>query len=587
MKRVKTGEMNGIPRPEYPRMQFRREDLWLNLNGEWEFQPDPCGTGFQRGFFLPGQEFSQRITVPFCMESERSGLGIRDPYAAVWYRRKVKLPEDWQGKKILLHVGGADYLTTLWVDGKPAGRHVGGACSWSADLTSLLTPDKEHLLTICCEDDLTTGLQAAGKQSDRYESYGCLFTRVTGIYGTVWLEAVAPEGLAGIRMETDIASGIATLRPSFYNFNPEYSLTARLIRDGKEIAAAECPCRPGAGIQLRDPAVRLWSPADPFLYDLRFQICRKNIVLDEVESYLGFREVRISGNRILLNDKPIFLRFILDQGYYPEGVWTAPDDAALQRDIRLGLDSGFNGARLHQKVFEERFLYWADRMGYLVISECPDWRMDFLNPEACRRFSNEFREILLRDRNHPSIIAWTPLNETFHNRVIQAEQKSTYRQLGQYDPMPNTTFYRGFVTSLRTLAAELDPTRPFHDASGGLHADTDLCSRHFYARDIEEFKLQFRPGEPIVLNEPECPYAGQPWLIDEFGMIFPEADNLPDIAKQIRLMNRDPRCGGWCFTQLYDVEQEKNGLFRYDRSPKFEKNLLRSVFAEKPSWSDF
>ena len=578
---------SAIPRPEYPRMQFRRENSWQNLNGEWEFLPDPCGTGFQRGFFRSEQVFSMRILVPFCMESEMSGLGIRDPYKAVWYRRKVDLPEEWQGKKILLHAGGSDYLTTVWVDGEPAFRHVGGACSWSADVTRLLTPGREHVLTICCEDDLSTGLQAAGKQSDRYESYGCLFTRTTGIYGTVWVEAVASEGLADVQMETDIVTGTATIRPSFYRFDPECLLTVSLIRDGRNVAKAECSCRPGVSLQLRDPSVRLWSPEDPFLYDLHFQIRRGDVMVDDVDSYLGFREIRICGNRILLNDRPVFLRFVLDQGYYPEGVWTAPDDAALRRDIRLGLDSGFNGARLHQRVFEERFLYWADRMGYLVISECPDWRMNFLEPEACRRFGNEFREILLRDRNHPSIIVWTPLNETFHNDAIREEQQSVYRKIGQYDPMPNTTFYRDFVASLRAAARELDPTRPFHDASGGFHAETDLCSRHFYAKDIDEFKLQFRPGEPVDLPEPESPYAGQPWLIDEFGMIFPKADNLPDIAKQVRLMNGDPRCAGWCFTQLYDVEQETNGLFRYDRSAKFEEKLLRSIFAEKPSWSDF
>jgi len=576
-----------IPKPEYPRMQFRRETSWQNLNGEWEFLPDPCGTGFQRGFFRPGQDFSMRILVPFCMESELSGLGIREPYKAVWYRRKVELPEEWQGKKILLHIGGADYLTSLWVDGEPAGRHVGGACSWSADVTRFLTPGREHVLTVCCEDDLSTGLQAAGKQSDRYESYGCLFTRVTGIYGTVWIEAVAPEGLAGVRMETDIASGTATLFPAFHSFDPDCRLTASLIRDGRNVASAECSCRPGACLQVHDPSVRLWSPEDPFLYGLRFQVRRGETVLDEVESYLGFREVRACGGRILLNDRPVFLRFVLDQGYYPEGVWTAPDDKSLQRDIRLGLEAGFNGARLHQKVFEERFLYWADKMGYLVISECPDWRMNFLNPEACRRFLNEFREIILRDRNHPSIIAWTPLNETFHNAAIREEYESIYKKLGQYDPMPNTAFYRDFVASLRASARELDPTRLFHDASGGLHADTDLCSRHFYAKDIGEFEQQFRPGEKVELHEPACPYTGQPFLIDEFGMIFPHADNLPDIAKQIRMMNGDPKCGGWCFTQLYDVEQEQNGLFRYDRSAKFDPDLLRSVFAQKPAHSDF
>lgn len=576
-----------IPKPEYPRMQFRRETSWQNLNGEWEFLPDPCGTGFQRGFFRPGQDFSMRILVPFCMESELSGLDIREPYKAVWYRRKVELPEEWQGKKILLHIGGADYLTSLWVDGEPAGRHVGGACSWSADVTRFLTPGREHILTVCCEDDLSTGLQAAGKQSDRYDSYGCLFTRVTGIYGTVWIEAVAPEGLSGVRMETDIASGTANIFPAFHNFDPDCRLTAVLIRDGRETAAAECPCRPGACLRLHDPSVRLWSPEDPFLYDLHFQVRRGKTVLDEVESYLGFREIRACGGRILLNDRPVFLRFVLDQGYYPEGVWTAPDDESLQRDIRLGLEAGFNGARLHQKVFEERFLYWADKMGYLVISECPDWRMNFLNPEACRRFLNEFREIILRDRNHPSIIAWTPLNETFHNTAIREEYESIYKKLGQYSPMPNTAFYRDFVASLRASARELDRTRLFHDASGGLHADTDICSRHFYAKDIAEFEKQFRPGEPVTLHEPACPYAGQPFLIDEFGMIFPQADNLPDIAKQIRMMNGDPKCGGWCFTQLYDVEQEQNGLFRYDRSAKFDSELLRSVFAQKPSRNDF
>lgn len=576
---------SNIPRPEYPRMQFRREDSWLNLNGEWEFMTDPCNVGMQRGFFRTEQKFAQHITVPFCMESKLSGLNIKEPYAAVWYRRKVEMPESWENKKILLHVGGADYLTTVWIDGCQIGRHIGGSCSWTMDVSGLLKANKTHWLTFCCEDDISTGLQPAGKQSNRYDSYGCLFSRVTGIYGTVWLEAVASEGLASIHTVTDISSGTATIRPEFYSFSPDCHLEAKLYKDGELVALAECSCRPGAVVQLHDPSVRLWSPQDPFLYDLKFQILKEGEVLDTVESYLGFREIRISGNRILLNNKPIFLRFVLDQGYYPEGAWTAPDDSALQRDIKLGLDCGFNGARLHQRVFEERFLYWADRMGYLVIGECPDWRMDFFNPEACRRFACEFREILQRDRNHPAVIFWAPLNETYHSSLLQQESEFPFKQFNQYDPMQYTTYYRDFVSSLHAQACELDPTRPFHDASGGLHADTDIWSLHYYVTNADELKDLLHPDRPLEGHPLSVPYEGQPYLIDEFGMINPKQDNLPDIVEQIRVMNNDPRCGGWCFTQLYDVEQEQNGLLRYDRSSKFDLEDVRSVFREKPDWS--
>ena len=304
--------------------------------------------------------------------------------------------------------------------------------------------------------------------------------------------------------------------------------------------------------------------------------------VDTVRSYAGLRKVHIEGSRLFLNNQPIYLRLVLDQGFYPDGIWTAPSDAALKRDIELAMQAGFNGARLHQKVFEERFHYWADRLGYLTWGESSSWGMDLKEPVSARNFLNEWREIVTRDRNHPSIIAWTPFNET-HDTGDGLQHGRVH-------------------TDAYDLTRELDPTRPVNDASGYVHIKTDLWTSHNYEQDPERLaaQLELKDGQ-VFRNYPEreAPYAGQPYLVDEFGGIKwipperrPFAENswgygagprsldefYARLEGQVDVILGLDYVTGFCYTQLTDVEQEQNGIYNYDRSEKFDMPRIAAIF---------
>jgi beta-galactosidase/beta-glucuronidase len=299
------------------------------------------------------------------------------------------------------------------------------------------------------------------------------------------------------------------------------------------------------------------------------------------------RKVHIEGNKVFLNNEELYQRLVLDQGFYPEGIWTAPSDAALKRDIELSMKAGFNGARLHQKVFEERFHYWADRLGYLTWGESSSWGNDPNDLASARLFLAEWQEIVVRDRNHPSIIAWTPLNET----VV----------------FSNPRQHRRFHRDLYALCKDLDPTRPVNDTSGYIHARTDLWTVHNYEQDPDKLKTMLIPDRDkgVWRNHPEqeVDYEGQPYLVDEFGGIkwIPEgrrayADNswgyggAPQTVEefysrlkgQVDAILSQGHIGGYCYTQLTDVEQEQNGIYNYDRSAKFDMRRIAAIFARNP-----
>ncbi|MBQ6247055.1 MAG: beta-glucuronidase, partial [Kiritimatiellae bacterium] len=338
-------------------------------------------------------------------------------------------------------------------------------------------------------------------------------------------------------------------------------------------------------LPVADP--RPWSPASPFLYGLRLEVVdASGKVVDAVRSYAGLRKVHIEGDRFFLNNEPLYFSLVLDQGFYPDGIWTAPSDEALRRDIELSIAAGFNGARLHQKVFEERFHYWADKLGYLTWGESSSWGIDVNRVLDARNFLSEWAEIVVRDRNHPSIIAWSPFNET--GNVTDAYQHHRV-QIDAYN-----------------LCKAIDPTRPVNDASGYVHALTDLWTVHDYARAEKLVELDQGPGKAWTGHpEPhkrQCPYQGQPYINDEFGGLKwipadrrPFADNtwgygadIPDLeafykllSDEVDVMLRVSNLSGWCYTQLTDVEQEQNGIYCYDRTPKFDMARIREIFSRR------
>ena len=574
-----------LPRAEYPRPQFERQE-WINLNGTWDFEFDFGKSGMDRELFKAGS-LSQEITVPFCPESELSGIGHTDFINCVWYRRDISIPEEWNGKNIYLNFGAVDYAAEIFIDGILAGRHYGGSSSFSIDLSGHVEAGKIHNLVIRVEDNQRSGEQSVGKQCSTFNSAGCFYTRTTGIWQTVWMEAVDRHGLKRVTMRPDIDQCQLMVMPEFYS-ESDCTLEVSVKDNGKTVARKSVPCSNHACIVLPLKKMKLWSPEDPFLYDVDFHVKDAGgNVLDHVKSYAGMRKIHISDGKVYLNNREYFQRLVLDQGFYPDGIWTAPSDEALRHDIELAKAAGFNGARLHQKVFEERYFYWADRLGYLTWGEGPSYGMNVNNEIAARNFLSEWLEIVVRDRNHPSLVTWTPFNETWDS------QDGTYPR---------------FVRDIYAETKAADPTRPINDASGDDHVMTDIWSVHNYEQDSDKLKEQLaltegrEPYRHSYEKEFLAVYGGQPYILDEFGGIgwmSPEErkhswgyGNLPQteeefysrLDKMVKAVASLEHIAGFCYTQLTDVEQEKNGIYKYDRTEKLDIEKVRHIFMQIPSF---
>lgn len=567
-----------IPRPEYPRPQWVRE-TWSNLNGCWEFEIDAGSSGRARGL-MAADHLANRIQVPFCPESRLSGIGQVDFMAAVWYRRTVTLPETWGGKRVLLHFGAVDYEAEVWVNGQSAGTHRGGYTSFTLEITPLLQPG-ENTITVCAEDDCRSPLQATGKQSDTYHSHDCVYTRTTGIWQTVWLEAVPQSYLLRPKITPDLENGMVYLEVPLAGAATGLTLDVAASLHGESVGSATVQ-RNGHLFRVALPLsnIQAWSPDSPTLYDLTFSLQGADGLLDTATSYFGLRSLRWDGPSILLNGQPVFQRLILDQGFYPDGIYTAPSDAELRADIERSQAMGFNGARLHQKVFEERFLYWTDKLGYLVWGEMADWGMDFHHSQAPERFISEWREVLARDANHPSIVGWCPFNETWGG------------------------VFTDLLTQVYRMTKELDPTRPVIDTSGNYHVgETDIYDAHDYEQHPETFAARHaafaQGGQPHVYYPgKDAPYARQPYFISEYGGIWwnpsqrdetgwgygnrpqSEEEFLARFRGLAEALLAHPRMCGMCYTQLTDVEQEVNGLYTYDRRPKFDPSVIKAILTQ-------
>jgi beta-galactosidase/beta-glucuronidase len=584
-----------IPRPEYPRPQFVRPD-WLNLNGEWEFEIDAGDSGLPRGLLT--RPLARKIIVPFCPESELSGIHHVDFMPAVWYRRRVTIPVAWKARQVLLHFGAVDYDATVWVNGTEVQRHRGGFTSFTCDLRGVdgVTAGGGIEIVVRARDS-QHGPQPRGKQSTRYENYSCLYTRTTGIWQTVWLEPVPASALQRPRITPDVARSLFTLEQGISGSKEGLKLRATL-KDSRgavtqETVRADLNFTATVNLVIPDERRRLWSQEDPHLYDLEIELLDAGEeVIDSATSYAGLRSVSIEGMAVLINGKKVFQRLVLDQGFYPDGILTAPTDAALRRDIELSLAAGFNGARLHQKVFEERFLYHADQLGYLVWGEFPDWGYQGFGPAADHirpgaSYITEWIEAVERDYSHPAIIGWCPLNESSQ-------------------PMGDGIQRLDEVTAGMFLATKLaDRTRPVIDASGYSHRvrHADIYDCHDYEQVPEKFARTHAgllEGKPFVNTERDqaisVPYHGQPYFVSEFGGIWwnPEAKPGEDswgygerpksidevyerFAGLCAVLLDNPNMFGYCYTQLTDVYQEQNGIYRFDRSLKLDVTRIRAV----------
>jgi beta-galactosidase/beta-glucuronidase len=578
-----------IPRPEHPKPQFRRR-TWLNLNGRWNFAIEPGFSGKEKDWPKDGSRLEKKIIVPFCPESKLSGIGYTDFMKEVCYHRKFTIPDRWHGKRVFLHFGAVDYDCRAWVNGTAVGRHYGGSSSFCFEITDALR-NGENDLFVCALDDVRSDVQPSGKQSRRRESYGVFYTRTTGIWQTVWLEARPQTFIESVRIVPDLDNSRFILTPVINNCRRGLEFRAILFSDkGEKLTSIRSRSPSGVSqiINIENP--RPWGPDNPYLYKLRFELLRDGSVIDTVNSYAGLRKFHIEGNKFYLNNKPIFLRHVLDQGFYPDGIWTAPSDKALKGDIELSLAAGFNGARLHQKVFEERFHYWADRLGYITWGEFCDWggSHSFANPQAVHNHQREWREVVMRDLNHPSIVAWTPFNET---RGAASSRWETHRRA---------------VKETVDLTRALDPTRPINDCSGYVHVETDIFTVHDYDQNPETFRRRYASVAPdsenVFIRFPEisAAYEGQPYSVDEYGGTFwtkehaskepagnsrgkwgfgKSAEQVEELIGQLtHILTSHPNIAGYCYTQLTDVEQEVNGIYTYERGRKFDTERLKKYF---------
>jgi beta-galactosidase/beta-glucuronidase len=569
-----------IPRPEYPRPEMVRSD-WLNLNGQWDFALDLSASGEEKDF-IQGQGFDRKILVPFAPESPLSGIGYLDFMRAVWYKRTFTIPDSWKDKRILIHFEACDYRTKVWLNGRKVGEHAGGYTPFRFELTAALVPG-ENVLVVKADDDTRSGLQPIGKQSPRLHSYSCVYRRTTGIWQTVWLEPVSRTFIEKYTVLPDLDNGEAAVcvyldkAPDGGEVVLRVKEKDRVIFSAAKNAAKTVPFV----VKLKDP--KPWGLRAPHLYDLEVVISKENKEEDRIGGYFGLRKVEARGDKIYFNNRPLFLRTVLDQGFYPDGIYTAPSDEALKNDIVISLGLGFDGARLHQRVFERRFLYWADKLGYIVWGEYADWGLDLSRPESFLVFSREWSEAVERDLPHPSLIGWCPFNERWGDN------------------------YAGTIAGIFDLTKRLDPTRLVIDASGGYHeARPEVFDSHNYEQDVAKFKgafdgLLLSPEDVFVNGDKEkhTPYQGQPYFVSEYGGIWWNPGQKDDKAwgygarprTEEEFLNRykelteallsNPKVAGFCYTQLYDIEQEVNGLYTFDRKPKFDPGFFKRINQQK------
>lgn len=585
-----------IPRAEHPNPQWER-DTWKNLNGTWEFEFDFGCSAVERRLWEK-KRFDREILVPFCPESRLSGIGYTDFINGVAYRKNFELSQEELSGRVLLHFGAVDYEASVYVNGTLVGSHKGGYTSFCFDITKHVAPGPNTLF-VAVKDDVRSGLQPKGKQAHLYASSGCDYTRTTGIWQTVWLEFVPERHIQSAKYYPDPANGKVTVT-GLVQGQGTLQLTA--LWEDKPVGEAALSVEDGFfTAQLDLSETHLWEPGKGGLYTLLLTFGE-----DRVKSYFGLRTAKFQGRKFLLNGKSLFQRFVLDQGFYPDGIYTAPTEEDLVKDIQLSFAAGFNGARLHEKVFEARFLYHCDRLGYLVWGEYPNWGLDHAHPLSTETYLNQWSEAVERDFNHPAIIGWCPFNETWGYR--EEREKNA------------------LLTSLYKLTKQLDPTRPCIDSSGNYRVLSEVYDIHDYDQDTQSFQARWDgltdriretggviPAEdPFFNSAPEGPsgrapffnqpYDNQPIFVSEYGGIrWPDDTvegwgygNAPATPEEFfarykglteALLN-NPEIFGFCYTQLYDVEQEVNGLYTYGRAQKFDIILIRKINQQKAAIED-
>lgn len=577
-----------IPRKEHPQPQFERNE-WLNLNGEWNFKFDRENKGEKEKWYLK-PNFDKKIIVPFTYETIASGIGeeVFCPY--VWYQKSFTIPIEYEKKKVILHFQAADYLTRVWVNGNFVGERKGGQIAFAFNITDYLDEKMELNIVVKIEDSQSC-YQPRGKQRWLENSYECWYVQTTGIWQTVWLEFLNEAHLELVKITPDIdKESVEFMYDVSGNTDQPLVLKTSISFKGKLIKVFEQhvirqvqTIVTNIASELHHWRVFLWSPESPHLYDVEFTLYLNGVKVDHVKSYFGMRKISIENGNVLLNNIPLYQKLVLDQGYWRESHLTPPSDEAIIEDIDKTLEMGFNGVRKHMKVEDQRYLYWADKKGLLVWSEMAA-AYEF-SDMAMENFTEEWIEVVKQHYNHPSIIIWTPFNESWGIKNIFTDPKQQMYTKGIY-----------------YLTKAIDSMRPVIVNDGWEHTISDIITLHDYEEFEDKFIKRYTNKEKIVNNEiafnntkhamaQGCKYDGQPIIISEYGGIAFDSEKGWGYGNQVKneaeffyryesitkgIKNTD-YITGFCYTQLTDVQQEINGLLNENRAPKIDIQKIRLI----------
>ena len=580
---------------DYPRPQFVRK-AWQNLNGEWNFVFDDNDEGETKKYFLNFPK-SRKINVPFTYETKLSGIEDESIHYVVWYNRKINISKElFCDKKAILNFEGSDYKTKVWINGNYIGENVGAYSRFSFDIEQYVI-DGENDITVKVEDSLSKD-QPRGKQRYKKESWKCWYIQTTGIWKTVWMEVVSKEYIKNVKttpkaekVQLEIETNLLEndIENQNYYIETIISFDGQILNKTKEkINNYYQKLEMNISADEIQHNVKRWSVNAPNLYDINYKLYCKDKVIDNISSYFGVREISIKENRIYLNEEELYLKLILDQGYWKESHLTPPDEQSLISDIESVLAFGYNGVRKHQKIEDERFLYWCDVKGVLVWSEMANC-YDF-NDKSLQNFTNEWIKVVKQNYNHPSIITWVPINESWGVPEVSSSKKQ-----------------QDFINSLYYLTKAIDNTRPVISNDGWEHTISDIITIHDYIQDNELLYQKYTDTNMNILNNLEeyngkhrlfanrYKYKGQPIIMSEYGgiainsaegwgygkQVKDEEELIERFAKLTKSIYNIPYICGYCYTQLTDVQQEINGLMDIDRNYKIAPNVIRNINNEK------
>lgn len=578
-----------IPRPEHPRPDFMR-DTFYNLNGQWQFAFDDNDIGLTEKWFEPDHKLERTITVPFCYQCEASGIGPTDEiHPIMWYRRSFTVPENMQGRNILIKFGAVDFETTVYVNGHAVGGHRGGYTPFEVDATPFLRSGENDLCLRVV--DRPDPVQPRGKQFWKQGLWACLYTASSGIWQTVYLEAAHDLRLEYIHVTPDIDRGLASVEVMLNRVpDREVVLSLNVTLDGKKIRNVTATtvnrnvtiC---VDMDTRETffPVSMWSPGNPALYDLRVRLLDNGTCLDQVDTYFGMRKIEVRDGVVYLNNDRLYQRLVLDQGYWPDTMITPPSDEAIRKDLEWTKKLGFNGARKHQKIEDPRYYYWADKMGVLVWGEVPS--PFAYTDETVRNLTDTLQEFICRDFNHPCIIAWVPLNESWGVPQIASNPRQ-----------------RMTASMLYYLTKAADGTRICSGNDGWEQSHTDICGLHDYTSNAQMLRKHFADRD--FIEKQTCdgrrayadgftPTGAEAFMVTEYGGIAfanigiqgemggmetwgyhgKECDEEAFFKRYeacTEAILDIPYCQGYCYTQLTDIMQEINGLLTPDRQPKVD-----------------